>query len=101
MIQFKDQATSKAGKFLLGKLVATPGAISAMAKSAQDPAVLLARHRNSDWGEVSPDDGLANDQAIQSEDRILSAYFLPDRTKVWVITECDRSVTTILLPEEY
>ncbi len=103
MIQSNDPAVgaSKAGKFLLGKLVATPGAVQAMARSGQDPAVLLTRHRNADWGDVCKEDREANDMAIFSGDHLLSAYHLPDGTKVWVVTEGDKSATTILLPTSF
>ena len=85
----------------LGQLVATPGAIHAMAAAGQDPAELLARHRSGDWGEVPPEDWQANDEALAIGNRVLSAYRLKDGTRLWVITEADRSVTTILLPDEY
>lgn len=85
----------------LGQLVATPGAIAAMAKASQDPAQLLARHRGGDWGELDEEDRAANDAAVTGGGRILSAYRLSDGTKIWIITEADRSSTCILLPEEY
>jgi len=85
----------------LGQLVATPGAITAMAAAGQDPALLLARHRHGDWGIVCPEDRQANDDALRSGGRVLSVYMLADETRLWVITEADRSATTILLPDEY
>ena len=85
----------------LGRLVATPGAIEAMTRAGEDPAQLLARHRSGDWGEVDAEDWAANGRAVIEGQRVLSSYLLPGGTKVWVITECDRSVTTILLPSEY
>src|SRR3569623_1726815 len=85
----------------LGRMVATPGAITAMAAAGQDPAELLARHRRGDWGIVCPDDRQANDDALRAGGRVLSAYKLADETRLWVITEADRSATTILLPDEY
>jgi hypothetical protein len=85
----------------LGQLVATPGAIAAMAKAAQDPADLLARHRSGDWGDLDAEDKAANDAAIAQGGRILSAYHLPNGTKLWIITEADRASTCILVPEEY
>jgi len=62
---------------------------------------LLVRHTAGDWGELGVEDLAANDHAVVLGERVLSAYRLPDRTKVWVITEADRSSTTILLPGEY
>jgi hypothetical protein len=85
----------------LGQLVATPGALAAMVAAGQDPAELLARHRNGDWGEVPQEDWQANNDALVAGNRILSAYRLKDQTKIWVITEADRTSTTILLPDEY
>ena len=95
------------GKFTLGKLLATPGAVEAMARCGQDPACLLRRHAAGDWGHLSDDDRLLNEQAVEDGSRILSAYMLGDgQTKVWIITEAEgdkgkRAATTILLPEEY
>ena len=59
------------------------------------------RHACGDWGTVCPDDALANDEALEEGERLLSAYKLRDGTKVWIITEADRSSTCILLPDEY
>jgi hypothetical protein len=85
----------------LGQLVSTPGALEALAKADQNGIEFIDRHRHGDWGEVNAEDWAANDRAILDGDRILSAYSLKDQTKVWIITEADRSVTTILLPDEY
>ena len=93
--------TASSPPFPLGQLVATPGAIQAMAAAGQEPAALISRHRRGDWGDLGQDDKRANDRALIEGDRVLSAYILPDRTKLWIITEADRSATTILLPEEY
>lgn len=62
---------------------------------------LLIRHVTGDWGDVDGEDHAANDHAVIQGERVLSAYRLPDGTKVWVITEADRSATTFLLPSEY
>jgi hypothetical protein len=72
----------------------------ALAKAGQNGMQLFDRHRRGDWGEVNTGDWAANDRAVADGDRILSAYLLKDQTKVWIITEPDRSVTTILLPDE-
>jgi hypothetical protein len=85
----------------LGQLVFTPGALDALAKAGQNGKELLDRHCRGDWGDVNAQGSAANDRAITEGDRILSAYSLKDQTKVWIITEADRSVTTILLPDEY
>lgn len=87
--------------FSLGKLVATPGALAAFSNNAQSPLPFLKRHQSGDWGDVPEEDRRENDLSVRDGFRILSAYRLHDGTKFWVITEADRSVTTILLPEEY
>jgi hypothetical protein len=85
-------------RFPLGRLVATPGALAAL-----DPAQLLTvigRHAAGDWGDLDREDRAANDAALRHGTRLLSAYAL-DGARVWIITEADRSATTVLLPEEY
>lgn len=88
-------------KLNLGLVVQTPGAAAALAANRVNPGILLARYVQGDWGDVSPGDRLANDTACLNGSRVLAAYVLPDGTKLWIITEWDRSVTTLLLPEEY
>ena len=87
--------------FYPGRTLATPGALAALQETGADPAALLRRHCAGDWGEVSPEDARENDFSLGRELRLLSRYTLPDGTAVWVITEADRSATTILLPDEY
>ena len=87
--------------FALGQLLATPGALEAFARTGDDPMDYLVRHVRRDWGTVDAEDWHANDQALIEGTRLLSAYRLNDGTKVWIITEADRSATTVLLPEEY
>jgi hypothetical protein len=87
--------------FKLGQLCSTPGALEALQTAGQNAAEFLARHVSGDWGIVDSDDQQANNDAINDESRILSAYKLGTGTKIWIITEADRSVTTLLLPEEY
>ena len=94
-------------RFALGQIVATRGALDAMGKTGDNPATFLQRHLSGDWGDLCDEDKQLNDAAVANEgdserqDRVLSAYHLTDQTKIWIITEWDRSVTTILLPEEY
>jgi hypothetical protein len=88
-------------KFALGSVVATPGAIEAMAESGQSPEFFLQRHASGDWGQVDQEDWQLNDEAVKEGTRLLSAYMTLKGRKLWVITEWDRSATTILLPEEY
>ncbi|WDI43718.1 hypothetical protein [Bremerella sp. P1] len=88
-------------KFDLGQIVATPGALEALESAGQNPTEFLTRHVAGDWGELDQEDQQANDDALQSGARLLSAYRLTDDTKLWIITEADRSSTCILLPSEY
>ena len=87
--------------FELGQIVATPGALEALEKNQQAPFELVKRHVNHDWGDVSDEDKQENDFSVTHGFRILSAYQLKDSTRIWIITEADRSATTILLPSEY
>lgn len=87
--------------FPLGRLVATPAALTALVVAKVSPWALLARHAHADWGDLDEHDRAANDLALTAGTRLLSAYRLPDRTTVWVITEADRSATTLLLPDDY
>ncbi len=85
----------------LGQIVATPGALQAMNEAGEVPLTFLARHEAGDWGEVDPEDWQENELSVREGFRILSAYKLSTGVKIWIITEADRSATTILLPEEY
>ncbi len=91
----------KSPKFPLGQVVATPGAIDALANTGNSPEEFLDRHVRGDWGELSEQDRQENEVSLTEGFRILSAYVLRDGTKIWIITEADRSSTCILLPEEY
>jgi hypothetical protein len=93
--------TIKTMRFQLGQTVATPGALDALQRSNETPWAFLVRHLAGDWGDVCLEDREANDEAVRDGSRILSAYTLKTGEKIWVITEADRSVTTILLPDEY
>ena len=88
-------------RFQLGQIVITPGAMLSLKIANQEPFELLFRHAAGDWGALLPEDIKANNDALQQGDRLLSAYFLKTGIKIWVITEYDRSVTTLLLPSEY
>jgi hypothetical protein len=105
--------------FPLGQVVATPGALELMRITETSPLLLIARHVAGDWGECHPDDVQVNNDAVRDGFRVMSVYRLPlmdkqegqqeasrptaitEDDRVWVITEADRSVTTILLPAEY
>ncbi|WP_233238839.1 hypothetical protein [Bordetella sp. LUAb4] len=86
--------------FSLGRVVATPMAIRLLQERDTGALSLLLRHQCGDWGKVHPEDGAANDTAIVYGGRILSCYDIVGE-RIWIITEADRSVTTLLLPEEY
>jgi hypothetical protein len=88
----------------LGQIVATAG-VAAWIKESPAGRVVgvsrsIQRHASGDWGDVCDEDKKLNDLAVDGECRILSAYTV-DGAKLWVITEWDRSVTTVLFPEEY
>ena len=88
-------------KFPLGQFVATPGAVEAFERSRQSPTIFVRRHRKGDWGDLDVDDIQENAFSLTHGLRLLSAYTLKDETRIWIITEADRSATTILLPSEY
>ena len=85
----------------LGQIVATPGSLQAIEEAGQTPAEFLKRHQQGDWGEVCGEDWQLNDESLKDGTRILSAYRTAKNVRVWIITEADRSSTTILLPDEY
>ena len=88
-----------AAKFDLGRLVATPNALAQV--SHEEILASLSRHVRGDWGDCCPDDKAANDAALFDGTRLFSVYHTATQTKFWIITEADRSVTTVLLPEDY
>ena len=87
--------------FLLGKVVYTQG-IQLLLDSyvGVNLSIYLQRHQNGDWGDVCIEDKISNDEATKTGERVISSYMICDQS-VWIITERDRSVTTILLPCEY
>jgi hypothetical protein len=106
-------------RFSLGQLYATPGALSALATAwnigkpysvqraseSEDRMSLVLpyvrRHAWGDWGDVGPEDAQANERALHEGSRVFSAYALATGKRLWVITEADRTSTTVLLPDEY
>lgn len=85
--------------FPMGRVVVTTPCNVALEDS--DMASALQRHQHGDWGDCCPEDKTANDDAVKNGDRLVSVYHAEDGTKFWIITERDRSYTTILLPEDY
>ena len=88
-------------KFSLGQIVATPGALAALQEAQDSIWPYLQRHCNGDWGEVGREDKAENELSLREGFRILSVYTIKSGVKIWVLTERDRSATTILLPEDY
>jgi hypothetical protein len=87
-----------------GRIVATQGALDAIRQVEGDMGVGLEyinRHLKGDWGELCDEDVKENEYSLEHGLRLMSVYTLPTGVKIWIITEADRSATTILLPEEY
>lgn len=97
----KDMIEISKPKFPIGRLVATPGAVAAMAEAGQNAMHFISRHIAGDWGECCEEDRQANEDALCNGERLMSVYRTAKNVKLWVITEADRSATTILLPDEY
>lgn len=88
--------------FELGRVVATPGTLELLAGIGRDPLELINRHMRGDWGDLDQEDIDANERSLNCGSRLFSSYNVDGHgTKVWVITEWDRSYTTVLLPSEY
>ena len=88
-------------RFPLGQTVATPDALEAFARTGETPLPFLAQHAMGTGVNSTMNDRAENEFSVEHGFRILSAYRLADDTRIWIITEADRSVTTILLPERY
>lgn len=91
-------------KFSLGQLVVTRGIVDKMQDSKEFSDFIarsLARYQLSDWGDTNESDKLSNDHAVDGQDRIIAAYNYSNITTIWIITEWDRSCTTVLFPSEY
>jgi hypothetical protein len=88
-------------RFNPGQVVATPSALAALEASGESFLTYLKRHMAGDWGDVDAGDTEENELSLKHDWRLLSAYTLKSGTRVWVITEVDRSSTCLLLPEEY
>lgn len=86
--------------FQHGKLVMTCGISNLIEQGLLDPLPYIHRHLRGDWGDLSEEDRRANEAALKHQDRLFSSYQINPQLELWVITECDRSVTTLLLPSE-
>lgn len=87
------------GRFVPGRLVATPAVLEAV--PMQTLLNAYGRHLRCDWGEVCPGDWERNNEALHCGERLFSVYCTADQQRFWIITEADRSATTILLPKDY
>jgi hypothetical protein len=96
-----DKHDSRAPLFNPGRIVATPGAMDALNDSPMQAAMLLDRHMAGDWGDVCDEDSRANADALRYGNRLVSVYATQSGARLWIITESDRSVTTLLTPDEY
>jgi len=94
-------AQTTAPRFPLGRLYATPGALEALSEAGQEASEFLHRHQHGDWGNLGDEDKQENEFSVDKRLRIFSAYLTAKGERLWVITEADRSVTTLLLPSEY
>jgi len=97
----KNKSISKNPLFDLGRTVATPAAIEALQASNVSPSSLLIRHHCGDWGDLCHEDIARNNSALRLGSWLFSSYQITENIKIWVITEADRSVTTLLLPHDY
>lgn len=88
-------------KLYLGQLVATPGALELLAKYKKDIGYFIRRHASEDWGDLCEEDQWVNAISLDTHGRVMSVYHLDGGGKIWIITEGDRSATTVLLPDEY
>ena len=88
-------------RFALGQTFITPGAEEALEIAGQTAIEFLRRHISCDWGELTDEDVKENELSLKEGFRLLSAYRTANGQKLWIITEADRSATTILLPSEY
>jgi hypothetical protein len=87
--------------FPAGQIVATPGALALLEQANKSPLEILSRHFRGDWGDLCQEDRTENELSLKHGFRLMSSYRVNGAETVWVITEADRSSTTILLPNEY
>jgi len=100
-MQTNTHEQSSVTRFALGQTYITPGAEGALMIAGQTGIEFLRRHMSHDWGELSDEDVRENELSLKEGSRLLSAYRTAKGQKLWIITEADRSSTTILLPDEY
>lgn len=88
-------------RFTLGQVLITPAALALLETHEARPEKYLARHVCGDWSEMEPYDRQVNEDSIADGARVLSSYRVANKDRIWIITESDRAVTTILLPDDY
>ena len=86
-------------KFKLGRIMVTPNALTSITQ--EEILVGIQRHQAGDWGDVTPESRVANDHALKAGMRIRSAYLSACGIPFWILTEADRSKSTVLLPQDY
>src|ERR1700752_5308527 len=96
-----SQFQTKQGLFPLGRPPAPPGGLDVLTQAGQTPTEFLSRHQRGDWGQCCEEDARENDHSVKQGFRIFSVYTTCKGEKLWIITEADRSATTLLLPSEY
>ncbi|MGE5112054.1 MAG: hypothetical protein ACM3JB_14425 [Acidobacteriaceae bacterium] len=84
-----------------GQIVATPGALRLLDETNESPLEFLSRHLRGDWGDLCQEDRTENELSLKQGFRLMSSYPITDTETLWIITEADRAVTTLLLPAEY
>jgi len=87
--------------FPAGQIVATPGALALLERTNKTPIEFLSRHLRGDWGDLCPEDKTDNELSLKHGFRLMSSYRVTGNENLWVITEADRAITTLLLPSEY
>ena len=88
-------------RFSPGRVVATPAALALLGDCGKAPSEYLHRHLSGDWGDLDAHDRRENERALKTGARLFSSYAVGPENKLWIITEADRSSTTILLPRDY
>jgi hypothetical protein len=99
MCEQKTHIDEPQPKFPFGRIVSTPNALNTIPND--EILTALSRHLQGDWGTLDPEDWNANECTLQNGGRLFSQYQSVRNIKFWIITEADRSTTTILLPEDY
>ena len=87
--------------FPAGQIVATPSALALLGRANKTPTEFLSRHLRGDWRELCPEDKTQNELSLKHGFRLMSSYRVTENEGLWVTTEADRAITTLLIPDEY